>query len=432
MSNSNETNESTPAPSILAPLKLPAYRRLFGGQVFTDLSNWLDYTALIVLLVYFWGHGPGAIAALMVTIGIPWVFIGPLVSVWVDRWPRRTLMIYLVLIKLLVVIGFIFAPNLYVLLPLIFLRGVLGVMLVPARQGAIRSIVPEELLPGAVTLGELSMRLTQVLAPAIGGVVVAKTSPQVVFTSELAILAIAAIFLMRLPRLDNEPNPKDKEKGSFWAEFNEGLQHIKSRRILATAILLLATGFFMIFLYDGMLALWAKGIDLGESSYGLLMSAIGFGNIVGAIVAGQFAFWRKNPLQFIVLAAIFLGLINVAIGFGGLGYISSQTAVWVLAFLLFGIVGAAATVPFGYILQTETPNHLMGRVSGVASAISNGSMLAAPAIGAALAKFIGVGGVFAAAGALMTVMALIVLLILPRLVAGHQPLVQSDNASQSL
>ncbi|MFD2170022.1 MFS transporter [Tumebacillus lipolyticus] len=426
------SDTNTASPSILAPLKLRPFRLLFGGQVFTDLSNWLDFTALTVLLVYVWQHGPEAIAALMITVGIPWVFIGPLVSVWVDRLPRRPLMIYLVLAKLLVTAGFLFAPNLYVLLPLIFLRGVLGVMLVPARQGAIRSIVPEQLLPGAVTLGELSTRLTQVLAPVLGGVIVAYSSPQVVFGVELVILIIAAIFLMRLPRLQNEPNRENREKTSFWAEFGEGLQHIRSRRILAMAILLLGVGFFMIFLYDGMLALWAKGIGLGESSYGLLMSAIGFGNIVGAIVAGQFAFWRKNPLQFIVIAAVFLGLINILIGFGGLGHVVTHVSLWVLTFLVFGVVGAAATVPFGYILQTETPNHLMGRVSGVASAISNGSMLAAPAIGAALAKFIGVGGVFAAAGALMTLIALCVLVVLPRLVAGHKPLVQPDGESASV
>ena len=55
-------------------------------------------------------------------------------------------------------------------------------------------------------------------------------------------------------------------------------------------------------------------------------------------------------------------------------------------FFVFGMLGAMATIPFGYILQSETPQALMGRVSSVYGALESAAMFAAPSIGAALAS----------------------------------------------
>ncbi|WP_366162750.1 hypothetical protein ABXS71_06885 [Bacillus infantis] len=75
---------------IFSPLKDKAFRSLFGAQVFSDLGNWLDFVALQVIVVYYWGLGESAIAAVIITLGIPWVLIGPFASVFVDRLPKKT------------------------------------------------------------------------------------------------------------------------------------------------------------------------------------------------------------------------------------------------------------------------------------------------------------------------------------------------------
>ena len=53
-------------PAILAPLRHRPFRLLFGGQVVSDLGDWLDFLALIALIVYRWDLGPSALAALAV------------------------------------------------------------------------------------------------------------------------------------------------------------------------------------------------------------------------------------------------------------------------------------------------------------------------------------------------------------------------------
>ncbi|MCM3595687.1 hypothetical protein M4D55_07830 [Metabacillus idriensis] len=74
---------------LFKPLKNPAYRSLFSAQVFSDLGNWLDFIALQVIIAYHWQYGEGAIAALITIMALPWVFIGPFASVFIDRRPKK-------------------------------------------------------------------------------------------------------------------------------------------------------------------------------------------------------------------------------------------------------------------------------------------------------------------------------------------------------
>ena len=376
----------------------------------------MDFAALTILIVYQWNEGPGAIVGLMLALGIPWVLVGPILSVLADHVSKRSLLITCVLLRVVVVLAFIWAPNLYVLLPLVFIRGTLGSLIIPARMGVVRSVIPTDLLPSALTFCELSLRITQILAPAIGGLIMIWASVKIVFVVEAFCLLIAAVFFAMLPTLTESEPREIKSKLRFWAEFKEGIRHIFTVRVLAAANLLMGIGFFLVFLYDGLLALWTKDLQMSETYYGWIMSSIGLGTVLGAIGAGMFTGWRKHPLRMICTSAVLLGLINLLIGMGGLLYVQANSFVWMGVFLLFGVVGAAATVPFEFILQTETPSHMIGRVSGVAGAIQNASMIVAPSIGAGMAKWLGVGGVFALAGLFMTVLALIVLLVLNKIV----------------
>lgn len=418
--------------SIVAPLKIRSFRLLFGGQVFSDLGNWLDFTALLVLIAYHWELGASAVAALMIALGIPWVLLSPLLSVWADRLPRRFLMLTCDFFRLLVILGFVFAPNLYVLLPLVFAKALLGGLFFPARQGAMRQIVPEEQMPQAVSLSQLSVHATQVVGPALGGMLLVFMEPQGVFLIEAGLLLISAMFLFRLPKLAVEKRTAEDEKTSYWQEFREGLQHVKGSRMLAVSIALMSVGMFIVFLYEGLLVLWTKELALGEGAYGYLMSTMGLSGILGVVVVGQWNKWQKKPLHLLCGAGLIIGLLNAVIGLGGLGLVSGSLAMWIGFFFLFGFVGAVATIPSGYILQAETPSHLIGRVSSVSISIENGAMLIAPSIGAALAKFVGIGGVFLLAGVVMTVLAALVLLVIRRLVpADRQPLSSEQPAGLS-
>ena len=385
---------------MFKPLRNKAYRSLFGAQVFSDLGNWLDFVAIQVIVAYHWGLGEAAIASVIIVLGLPWVIIGPLASVFVDRLPKKMLMISCLLLRVLFVAGMFFAPNLVILLVFVFLKATVAALYDPARQSAIRFTVPEDELPEAVTLSQLSVNTMKIIGPALGGGLIALFGVKSPFIFEAVGFLIAVLFLLTLPKIETQSLNLEQrdQQSSFFKDFSEGIQHIFSTSILKAAIILSSIAFFIIFLYDGLFVFIAQGLGFGKEEFGWLISSVGFGSVVGALILGKWTNWKLKPIQLMAAASLFSGVFILSIGFGAQGVFELPKAGWMAGAFLLGVLGSAQGVPYGYVLQSETPKQMMGRVSASAMSLQTFSMLVAPAAGALLAKFIGVPVVLIGAG----------------------------------
>jgi MFS family permease len=386
---------------MFKPLKNKAYRSLFGAQVFSDLGNWLDFVAIQVIVAYHWGLGEAAIASVIIVLGLPWVIIGPLASVFVDRLPKKSLMIACLLLRIIFVAGLFFSPNLYVLLVFIFLKGTVAALYDPARQSAIRFTVPEEELPEAVTLSQLSVNTMKIVGPALGGGLIALFGVKSPFIFEAAGFMIAVLFLLTLPKMEirmKEENITKVSKGSYFKDLSEGIRHIFSGEILKSAILLSSIAFFIIFLYDGLFVFIAKELGFSQGEFGWLISSVGFGSVVGALVLGKWTQWKFKPIHMMAIASLVSGILILTIGLGAKGIFELPKLGWMAGAFLLGVLASAEGVPYGYVLQSETPKEMMGRVSAAAMSLQTLSMLLAPAAGAFLAKLAGVSAVLIGAG----------------------------------
>lgn len=385
---------------MFKPLRNKAYRSLFGAQVFSDLGNWLDFVAIQVIVAYHWGLGEAAIASVIIVLGLPWVIIGPLASVFVDRLPKKMLMISCLLLRVLFVAGMFFAPNLVILLVFVFLKATVAALYDPARQSAIRFTVPEDELPEAVTLSQLSVNTMKIIGPALGGGLIALFGVKSPFIFEAVGFLIAVLFLLTLPKIETQSLNLEQrdQQSSFFKDFSEGIQHIFSTRILKAAIILSSIAFFIIFLYDGLFVFIAQGLGFGKEEFGWLISSVGFGSVVGALILGKWTNWKLKPIQLMAAASLFSGVFILSIGFGAQGVFELPKVGWMAGAFLLGVLGSAQGVPYGYVLQSETPKQMIGRVSASAMSLQTFSMLVAPAAGALLAKFIGVPVVLIGAG----------------------------------
>jgi MFS family permease len=385
---------------IFKPLRNKAYRSLFGAQVFSDLGNWLDFVAIQVIVAYHWGLGEAAIASVIIVLGLPWVIIGPLASVFVDRLPKKIIMISCLVLRIVFVAGLFFAPNLYVLLIFVFLKATVAALYDPARQSAIRYTVPDDELPEAVTLSQLSVNTMKIIGPAFGGGLIALFGVKSPFLFEAVGFFIAVLFLIALPSIETEREitKRESQKGSYFRDFSEGIRHIFSAGILKTAIILSSIAFFIIFLYDGLFVFVAQQLDFGQEEFGWLISSVGFGSVVGALLLGRWTDWKMKPIQLMAAASLFSGVFILLIGLGTKGIFDLPKVGWMAGAFVLGVLASAEGVPYGYVLQSETPKKMMGRVSAAAMSLQTFSMLVAPAAGAMLAKWIGVSGVLIGAG----------------------------------
>ncbi len=406
--------------SMFKPLRIKAYRSLFGAQLFSDLGNWLDFVALQVIVAYHWGLGEAAIASVIIVLGLPWVLIGPFASVFIDRLPKKKVMIVCSFLKILFVAGLFYAPNLYILLIFVFLKATVASLYDPARQSAIRMTVPVDELPEAVTLSQLSVNTMKIVGPALGAGIIALFGAKSPFIFEGIGFAIAILFLITLPSLDktlrddnnHSEIAKQSKEISYWSDLLTGIRLMWNVPLLKISIIISSIAFFIIFLYDGLFIFIAKNLGFNEGNFGLLISAVGLGSVLGSLSLGQWTNWKSKPIKLMSIASVFSGIIILSIGLGGLEVLNFAPWVWVFGALFLGILGAAGAVPYGYILQLETPEHMMARVSSAATSLQTFSMLIAPAAGALLAKWAGVSYVMLGAGFATSLLGVSILLFI--------------------
>lgn len=401
-------------PAILAPLRHRTFRLLFGGQVISDLGDWLDFLALIALIVSQWNLGASALAALSVAVALPFAVIAPLSGVWADRLPHKALMVAADIGRALVVFGLVFAPNLYIVLALVFIRGVFSTFFGPARQATIASVVPQEDLLAANSLSQLSFQLMKILGPALGGLLVAAVGPRSAFMVDAVTFLVSAAFIIQLPNIVSAAQTKEageEQAPSFWREFREGLSYLINRRSLFMAVASNSVAMFIIFTFDSLGVLALKEVGISEALFGLTIGSIGLGTAVGAIAIGQ---WGKRIHPFVTLGAgqigggLIIALLGVAVMLHARG-----TGAWVIVYVLIGLSAAAVFVPYGYVIQVETPPELLGRVFATAGGIQNALLLMAPPLCAVLAELWGVGSVFTVAGIALAVLGLVVFFLRP-------------------
>ncbi|MFC4077982.1 MFS transporter [Salinithrix halophila] len=295
--------EDTTSRSVFAPLGIRSYRRLFTAQLFSDLGNWFDFIAIEALIVYHWGLGAGALAAFAITTGIPWILVGPWLAVVVDRSSKKILMIMCCLLRIPFVIGFIFVPNLYVLLPLVFFKEILDVIFDPARQSYMRFVVPRDQLQEANMLSQFSMNGAKILAPTLGGIIVAAFDPQMVFILEGIGFLLAFIALLQLPK-EKRKTERNQESGLFWNDFVNGIRYIQSNRILVFTIGSMTFSMFLIWFFDKLIVLWAKKLGMGIDDFGTLLSVIAVGSILGTFLVTPLRRRFENPLAMIATVGL--------------------------------------------------------------------------------------------------------------------------------
>jgi MFS family permease len=394
-----------------APLRLREYRLLFSGQCVSNLGDWLDFIALTVLIAYVWEMGPSALAALSIAIAIPWIFVAPFAGVWVDRWPKKRVMVGTDLLRAALVAGLIVAPSLPVLLILVFLKTSVATFFAPADVATIRIIVPESQLHQANALSQLVTQSTKIIGPALGGLIVAVASPRVAFGIDAVTFLVSAAILSRLRPVDDPAARRaegdDEDEGGYWSELREGLAYIAGRRALVLCIVGFGSTIFLLFCFDSLSALAFQQLGVSKALFGLAIAGIGAGGVLGTIAVGRYG-GEVNPFLLLGGGTVIVGGCVTLLGVALLADLGAPPWIWTPVLVVVGVASAGILVASPTIIQKETPPELMGRVSTSATAIPTGLQMFAPIAGAAVAEWQSVGFLFAVAGGALAALGLAV------------------------
>jgi MFS family permease len=400
--------------TILRPLRLRVFSLLFLGGFISNLGDWLDYLAVIVLIVYRWHLGVPALAAYSVLVALPGVVISPFAGVWADRWPRRATMITCDLLRAVMVLGLLWAPNIVVVLIIITSKSAVSTFFSPAQQSVIRFTVPENELLAASSLSQLSLQITKVLGPAVGGLIVAIGGIRIAFVCDSVSFLISALSLSLIPYLAlrdlTKPEGITPEKPNFWRELRAGFTVIFTRKVLTVAVISMAVTIFIIFTFDSFGVLALQDVGLGPSLLGLAVGSVGLGTALGALVIGQWGY-HISEFKTIALGNLIAGIMVSSVGIAILFRIQLFSIIWLATWFFIGIGAAALSVPYQYMLQKESPPQLMGRVFASVSSLQTSLQLLAPLIGALIVEAFSIGVVFSIAGLILAFLGIVLLFI---------------------
>lgn len=378
-----------------------------------DLSDWIDYLAVVALLTFHWQAGAWELSWFAVALAAPRFFVGPLAGTLVDRLPLKWVFLGTNLGRALFSAAMIFAPSPTALLVLVALRTSVGSAFNPARQAVIPLLVEPDHLTAVNSALFAIRQLTRVLGPALGGALLLILSSQSIFalTAMLSILAAISLVFLKIPNPEQELRPSETVLASFKAGFTE----LARRPLLILATVYLSATMFATFLYDSFAVLYLKSLGQPASFLGVVMATLGAGGIVGAFLVGRYKLTSRTAFLIMTTSGAATGiLIMVA---GALPYFTQSVSGVFLAMLFFviGIFTSFAIIPYPTIVQLETAKDKIGRVTALSDALVTTTMVSAPFFGSVLISSFSIGAPFLASGAITLVIAAITWILALRL-----------------
>jgi MFS family permease len=225
---------------ILRPLQVRDFAFLWTGMTVSMIGDGI-YLVAIAWQVLQIENRPGALALVGIAWSLPQVVLVLASGALADRFDRRVLMIAGDVIRLVAIATLgILSLNDQLTIPL-----VLGLVLVygagqavfqPAFSSITPTIVPDDLLVQANSLGHLVRPFAMTLVgPLVGGALVAWFSPGVAFLVDATTFAFSALMIL-LMRTRHQAKADDEEETSFLGEIAEGLRYVRRTRWLVIAM----------------------------------------------------------------------------------------------------------------------------------------------------------------------------------------------------
>ena len=359
----------------------PAYRAVFIARFISILSLGLLGVAVPVQIQTM-THSSWLVG-LSVTLTGGAMFIGLMVGgVLADRYERKKLIL---LARGTCGVGFIGLclnamlpePSLLAIYALGLWDGFFASLGVTALLAATPALVGRENLMQAGAITMLTVRLGSVISPMVGGLLLATGNVAWNYGLAAAGTFITTLTLLRLPLLPPPPQPREHPLKSLMA----AIRFLFSNPLIGGIALLgglLTMASAVRVLYPALAGEW----QMSASEIGILYAAIPLGAACGALTSGNLAQSARPGL--IMLLATLASFI--AIGF------FSLMPVWALGALclvIFGWLSAISSLLQYTLIQTQTPEGMLGRINGLWTAQN----VTGDAIGAAI-----LGGL----GAMMT------------------------------
>ena len=345
------------AQSTLPLFRYRPFRLLFTTRTAANTANQMQAVA-VGWFIYDLTGSALALGLIGLVQFIPPLALTLVAGQIVDHYSRRLILICCYALELTVSVGLlllaVFAERpVGLIFGLLLINAVARTFEAPALQSLVPSTVPRAILMKAVSAHASAGKMSQLIGPALGGLLYA-FGAGVDFGLCALLIAIAGIASVLLPI---PPAPAQRPKVT-WATLVAGVRFIWNEPALlgAMSLDLAAT------LFGGVVALlpiFARDIlQINSWGFGLLRAAPATGALIVAVILSRIAITRSGGKIMFAAVAVY-GVATIAFG------LSDRSALSLAMLMVLGGADMLSTVIRQSLIQFATPDEMRGRVFAV-------------------------------------------------------------------
>lgn len=401
--------------------------RLWSAQALSQMAQNTIWIALIAQIERI-TQSSSQVGLAIISGILPQMLLSGFAGVIVDRVNRKSVLVISNLLRVLVVIGYIFVQNIPPLIyVLTFLSQGISQFFTPAEAATIPALVPRRNLMAATSLFNLTYNAAQVVPFAVGLILLRVLGGlNGVMALVLVMYALAAALVSMLPSqpvlsVRRGAGSLREAAAHIWGDLAEGIHYIRRDRGLAVALVQINVTPTFLFVFSELgIAYVQRVIGLHVDSTYLLLIPAGVGLALGVLGLGRLGHdARKEAL--INLGLICMGVLVIVMGqlqdlahsvtriSHALGHqpLTGILPPAMLIALLTGVAMALTTVPTQALVFEKAAPALRGRVLAMQQVIGGAIPIVPLMIVGPLADLFGVSTVLTGIGIVIFLGALV-------------------------
>jgi MFS family permease len=369
----------------------PDFLKLWSAETVSQFGTQISLLALPLVAIDVLHVSAFKVAALTTVEFLPFLLVSLPAGVWVDRLPRRPILVAgdLARAALLASIPIAYAMDVLTIWQLYgvgFLFGIATVFFDVAYQSYLPSLVERRQIPDGNAKLEISRSSAQLGGPGLAGLLVGwLRAPAAILFDAVSFLG-SALFILSIRKTEAsqaERAPRRKMR----TELREGLSYVLRHPYLKNIAACTAIfNFFGLMGYAILLVYARRKLDLSPQAIGLAFTLSNFGPLLAALTANKI-FARLGVGRTIIASSILGGPMFLAIPFAPHGH--AALFVLVPAILVGGFMGVIYNIAQVSLRQAITPERIQGRMNSVMRFIVWGAIPLGSFVGGINASLIG-------------------------------------------
>jgi len=345
------------------------FRIYWLGQCVSLIGTWAQSIGQTWLVLSLTGS-PLLLGILGAIQFLPITIFSLFAGVFIDRYPKKQIVLitqFTLMILAFTLSALVFTKTVRYehILILALILGFSYTIDIPTRQAFTIELAGKKDLMNAIALNSATFNLARIIGPAIGALIMASFGAGWCFLlNGFSFMAVITSLL----KVEVPPHVKKKvSDNNMLKEIKDGLKYmVREPALLQTILMVFIIGVF-IFNFNILIPVFTKNILHQEAKiYGLLMSALGVGSLVGALMVSVKS--KSGPnMKILLRSSIMVSLMLILISFTRTYYYTA------ILLVITGIFNLWFTTTANSTLQMTTKNEYRGRVMSVYSLVFVGA-----------------------------------------------------------